>query len=255
MSQDTQTVRVAAVGDIHVSEATFDLYREMLRNLHGKVDILALCGDLTNRGLPREAELLADELHRLRLPTVAVLGNHDVECGHQDEVTKILCGAGVVMLDEEPHEVMGVGFAGVKGFCGGFDQHELSHFGEDMIKRFVRESVDEGLRLESSLMKLRTRHKVAVLHYAPIRETVVGEPPEIFPFLGSSRLAQPLDRFAVDVAVHGHAHHGSHRGTTTGGVPVYNVSYAIMQNLHPEQPYLLLEFDRAEQNGEDPVST
>jgi Icc-related predicted phosphoesterase len=144
------------------------------------------------------------------------------------------------MLDDEPREVLGIGFAGVKGFCGGFDTHELARFGEDIIKQFVHESVEEALRFESAISKLRTESKVAVLHYAPIRQTVEGEPLEIYPFLGSSRLANPIDRFAVTLAVHGHAHHGAHSGRTTTGVPVYNVSYALMHSMNAEQPYLVI---------------
>jgi Icc-related predicted phosphoesterase len=234
-------VRVAAVGDIHVSEPTVQTFRALLSHAEGQADIIALCGDLTNRGLPAEARLVADELAHRKVPILAVLGNHDYESDQQEEVTKILCGAGVRMLDDEPQEIMGVGFAGVKGFCGGFDSHELARFGESMIKRFVHESVEEALRLESGLAKLRTEHKVAVLHYAPVRDTVVGEPPEIFPFLGSSRLANPIDRFGVTVAIHGHAHHGAHEGKTATGIPVYNVAYAVMAERNPEQPYLVLD--------------
>jgi len=174
------------------------------------------------------------------VPAVAVLGNHDVESGQEDEVVKILREGGITMLDDEPYETRGIGFAGVKGFCGGFDQHELTPFGESSIKAFVRESLDEALRLESSLARLRTPHKIAVLHYAPVRATVQGEPPEIFPFLGSSRLADPIDRFNATVAVHGHAHNGTHAGKTNKGIAVYNVALAIMKRESPERPYLLL---------------
>jgi Icc-related predicted phosphoesterase len=233
-------VRVAAVGDMHVNEATAGTLRTLLDDVEEHADILVLCGDLTNRGLPSEATLVADELARRKYPVIGVLGNHDCESGQSQEVERILCNAGVLMLDDEPREVLGIGFAGVKGFCGGFDTHELARFGEDMIKQFVHESVEEALRLESALSKLRTESKVAVLHYAPIRQTVEGEPPEIFPFLGSSRLANPIDRYGVTVAVHGHAHRGSHAGSTATGVPVYNVSYALMHRLNADQPYLVV---------------
>jgi Icc-related predicted phosphoesterase len=228
------------VGDVHVNASSVSVLRDLLDSVERHADILVLCGDLTNRGLPEEAELVATELSKRHLPILGVLGNHDCESGQEREVERALCDAGVMMLDAEPREILGVGFAGVKGFCGGFGDHELARFGEHMIKQFVHESVEEGLRLETALAKLRTRSKVAVLHYAPVRATVVGEPPEIFPFLGSSRLEAPLDRYGATVAVHGHAHHGAHRGQTATGVPVYNVSYAIMANLDAGRPYLLL---------------
>jgi Icc-related predicted phosphoesterase len=239
MPNNESGVRIAAVGDLHVNETSIAAFRSLLAHAQERADILVLCGDLTNRGLPSEATMVAEELSHCKCPVVGVLGNHDFESGQAQEVERVLCNAGALMLDDEPREVLGVGFAGVKGFCGGFDTHELARFGEDMIKRFVLESVEEALRLESALSKLRTESKVAVLHYAPIRQTVEGEPPEIFPFLGSSRLAHPIDRYGVTAAVHGHAHRGAHSGSTPTGVPVYNVSYAIMHNINPDQPYLL----------------
>lgn len=234
-------VRVAALGDIHVREGDGALYRDLLADISQNADILVLCGDLTNRGLPNEAETLAEELRSCKIPVVGVLGNHDFECGHQDEVKHIICQAGMILLEDEPHEIMGVGFAGVKGFCGGFDGHSLAPFGEESIKNFVHETVDETLRLESGLARLRTQHKVAVLHYAPVRDTVLGEPPEIFPFLGSSRLAEPIDRYDVSFVVHGHAHHGAHVGKTIKGIPVYNVAHAIMREIDEQRPYLVVD--------------
>jgi Icc-related predicted phosphoesterase len=225
---------------MHVNEATAGTFRSLLDHVEEHADVLVLCGDLTNRGLPSEAMLVAEELARRKYPVIGVLGNHDYESGQAQEVERILCSAGVIMLDDEPREVLGIGFAGVKGFCGGFDTHELARFGEDMIKQFVHESVEEALRFESALSKLRTESKVAVLHYAPIRQTVEGEPLEIYPFLGSSRLANPIDRYGVTVTVHGHAHHGAHAGSTITGVPVYNVSYSLMHGMNAEQPYLVL---------------
>ena len=240
MPKSRSGVRGAAVGDVHVSESTASDFRALLASVEDHADILVLCGDLTNRGLPHEATIVAEELSRRKYPVIGVMGNHDCESGQAGEVERILCSAGVLMLDEEPRELSGIGFAGVKGFCGGFDTHELARFGEDMVKQFVHESVEEALRLESALAKLRTESKVAVLHYAPIRQTVEGEPPEIFPFLGSSRLANPLDRFGVTVALHGHAHHGTHAGRTATGIPVYNVAHAIMREMNADRPYLIL---------------
>lgn len=240
MSESQSSTRVVAVADIHVHEGAASEWQDLLDRMCENADILVFPGDLTRRGLVREAEILAESLASHKVPVVAVLGNHDFESGQQEEIVRVLCQAGVHMLDEEPCEIGDVGFAGLKGFCGGFDRHALAPFGEDAIKRFVHESVDDALKLESGLLRLRARHKIAVLHYSPIRETVEGEPPEIFPFLGSSRLADPLDHFEVTAAIHGHAHHGSHQGRTHRGVPVYNVALPLMQKLHPEQPYFML---------------
>jgi Icc-related predicted phosphoesterase len=234
-------VRVAAVGDIHVREADAGHFRDLWADISERADVLVLCGDLTNRGLPREAEVLAEDLRSCRVPVLGVLGNHDFECGHEKDVADMLCQAGVMLLEDEPREVLGVGFAGVKGYCGGFDAHMLAPFGEPCIKAFVRETVDETLRLESALLRLRTEHKVAVLHYSPVRDTVMGEPPEIFPFLGSTRLAEPLDRFNVTVCVHGHAHRGCAEGATLKGVPVFNVAHAIMREIDAQHPYRIIQ--------------
>lgn len=238
---ENHTVRVAAVGDIHVSEHSATNYRDLFTAISRDADVLVLPGDLTNRGLPGEASILAEALRGASVPVLAVLGNHDFESGQSHEVVKILCQAGVVMLDDEPHEVSGIGFAGAVGFIGGFDSHSLAPFGEELIKQMVHETVAEALKLESGLARLRTNRKVCVLHYSPIRATVLGEPPEIFPFLGSSRLAEPIDRLGVDLVVHGHAHHGTHRGTTARGIPVYNVSEVIMRQIDSERPYLVVE--------------
>jgi Icc-related predicted phosphoesterase len=199
-------------------------------------DILALCGDLTDRGDPEEARQMAKALASVTVPIVAVLGNHDYECGKVSEVTRILCDAGVRVLDGDAQEVLGVGFAGVKGFAGGFGRGALGPWGEPLIKQFVREAVDEALKLETALSRLRTARKVALLHYAPIAATVEGEPREIYPYLGCSRLEEPLGRYPVDVVFHGHAHHGAPQGRTMGDVPVYNVSMMLLQRTYPDRP-------------------
>jgi Icc-related predicted phosphoesterase len=234
------TTRVAALGDIHLHEGLREEWNALLEDIEAHADVLVLCGDLTNRGLPREAHVLVDSLAPRRLPVVGILGNHDVEEGHAEEIVQILCDAGVLMLDDEPREIGNVGFAGVKGFAGGFDEHALAPFGERLIKQFVHEAVDDALRLESGLSRLRTPHRIAVLHYAPIRGTVEGEPLEIFPFLGSSRLADPLAHFDLTAVIHGHAHHGKHEGKTLRGTPVYNVAHPLMKQVSPQQPYLVL---------------
>jgi Icc-related predicted phosphoesterase len=164
-----------------------------------------------------------------------------VESGQTDELVTTLCSGGLTILDNEPIEIDTVGFAGTKGFCGGFDRHALAPWGEATIKEFVRETIDEALKLESGLGRLRTPHRIGVLHYAPVRATVEGEPPEIFAFLGSSRLAEPLDRFDVDACVHGHAHNGSFEGRTAKGIPVFNVAMPIMRSRDPAHPYHLIE--------------
>ncbi|HEX8585945.1 MAG TPA: metallophosphoesterase [Allosphingosinicella sp.] len=235
------TITVAAIGDLHVTETCHNRYAELFKEMSDAAHVIALAGDLTNFGKVAEAEILAEDLRHCTVPVVAVLGNHDVEAGETDEVVKILQAAGVTVLDEQAAVIHGVGFAGVKGFLGGFGRGELGAFGEDAVKVFVDESRNEARKLENALRSLRTERVMAVLHYAPIRETVEGEPLEIFPFLGSSRLANAIDRFDnVKVAIHGHAHRGTYSGRTPGGVPVFNVAQFVVQ---PElgRPYALLE--------------
>ena len=230
-------IRVAAVGDMHVPRGGHAGLTPMLAAAAAAADVLVLCGDITDYGLPEEARLVATAIHQtVKIPVIAVLGNHDFESGNQDEVTKILVDAGVVILDGDAHEVAGVGFAGVKGFGGGFGARALAPWGEPSIKSFVHEAVNEALKLESALARLRTAHRVAVLHYAPILGTVTGEPPEIYPFLGSSRLEEPLNRYPVSAVFHGHAHRGSLEGRTREGVPVYNVAMALLVQSFPNQP-------------------
>jgi Icc-related predicted phosphoesterase len=234
-------ITVAAIGDLHVRDTSTFRYREMFEEISDAADILALAGDLTDLGKVSEAELLAEDLRHCRIPMVGVLGNHDFEHGQPEEVTRILTQAGVTMLDEQATVIEGVGFAGVKGFVGGFGRAELGAFGEASIKSFVDESRNEARKLENQLRSLKTERTMAVLHYSPIAATVEGEPLEIFPFLGSSRLAQAIDRFEnVTVAVHGHAHRGAFRGATPGGVPVYNVAQMVVQ-AEEGRPYALLE--------------
>jgi Icc-related predicted phosphoesterase len=223
------TIRLAAVGDLHVGENAQRPYRELFVRASQEADVVALCGDLTNFGKTREAEILAEDLNACSIPLIGVLGNHDYECGQPQEVTRILHQAGLRLLDGEAAEVAGVGFAGGKGFIGGFGRNMLTPFGEAAIKAFVQASVEENLKLESSLRMLKTERTVVVLHYSPIAETLAGEPPEIFPFLGSARLGETIDRFdGVKVVVHGHAHSGAYEGKTPGGAPVYNVARPLL---------------------------
>jgi Icc-related predicted phosphoesterase len=222
-------LRLAAIGDLHVGENMQAPYRELFARIGQDADVLALCGDLTNFGKVVEAEILADDIRACGIPVIGVLGNHDFECGQPIEVARILHDAGMRLLDGEALEIGGVGFAGCKGFIGGYGRHMLSAFGEPEIKAFVQASVDENLKLESSLRMLRTDRIVVVTHYSPVVDTVEGEPPEIFPFLGSARMGETIDRFeGVRCAVHGHAHRGAHTGHTARGVPVYNVARPVL---------------------------
>ena len=229
-------MRIAAMADLHCAKVPQEALTSAFARMRDHADALVLCGDLTDYGLPEEARLLARDLGAVRLPMVAVLGNHDFESGKQDEVAAILTDAGVKMLDGDAVEVEGVGFAGAKGFAGGFNERMLGAWGEEGIKRFVHESIDEALKLESALARLRTTRRVVLLHYAPVRGTVEGEPLEIFPFLGSSRLEDPINRHPVDMVFHGHAHRGQLESATRGNVPVYNVAVPLLRSALPHGP-------------------
>jgi Icc-related predicted phosphoesterase len=227
---------VGAVADLHCAKSSQGQLQPLLLQLAQQVDMLLLGGDLTDYGLPEEAHVLARELTGVRVPLIAVLGNHDFESGKQDEVRRILADGGVSVLDGDACEVHGVGFAGVKGFAGGFGRGTLGAWGEEVVKLFVREAVNETLKLESALARLRTPTRLALLHYSPIPDTVEGEPREIFPFLGCGRLSDPLHRYSVTAAFHGHAHRGTPEGKTSGGIPVYNVSLPLLRRAFPNQP-------------------
>ena len=234
-------MRLAAIGDLHVSEGGEHRFRDMFAEISEKADVLALCGDLTNFGKTSEAEILAEDIRTCTIPVVGVLGNHDFECGQPEEVTRILHSAGMIVLGEQAVIIEGVGFAGVKGFVGGFGRGELGAFGEAAIKAFVDVALDETRKLENALRSLKTERSVAVLHYSPVVGTVEGEPLEIYPFLGCSRLADAIDRFDnVAAVVHGHAHRGRHRGATPRGTPVYNCATMIAE-AEFGRPYALIE--------------
>jgi Icc-related predicted phosphoesterase len=239
-------MRIAAVGDLHCRKDAAGTIAPHLAPVNDLADVLLLCGDLTDYGLAEEAHVLVKELSVVRLPMIAVLGNHDWESGVPHEVTHILREAGIQVLDGDSCELRDVGFAGVKGFIGGFGRGTLGPWGEPVVKRFVQEAIDEALKLESALSRLRTPRRVAVMHYAPIPETVVGEPSEIIAFLGNSRLAEPLGRYPVDAVFHGHAHHGTPEGHTATGTPVYNVAMPLMKRAFPESPpFRVLDLDAA----------
>ena len=251
----SRVVRVAAVSDIHYSKASQGALQPLFSEITERADILVLAGDLTDFGLAEEARILAKDLtSSLRIPAVGVLGNHDFEAGEEKEIAAILGDAGVRILDGDTYEVHGVGFAGVRGFCGGFGRGALGAWGEAVIKAFVHEAINEALKLEAALARLRTTHRIAIIHYAPIRETVEGEPLEIYPFLGSSRLEEPLSRFDVTAVFHGHAHKGALEAKTAHGIPVYNVSLPLLKDRLPDRPtYRLLEL-RPEDGREVPTA-
>ncbi len=230
---------IAAMGDLHVKENDETSYKELFAEISNVADILVLAGDLTDLGTPAQADVLAGDLHSCSIPIVAVLGNHDYECNHVEEIKAIIKQGGVQLLDGQAIEIDGMGFVGTKGFAGGFGRHMLGSFGEPAIKAMVTESVEESMRLENALRQVRSDRAMVVLHYAPIVDTVIGEPKEIYPFLGSSRLAETIDRFPVTAVVHGHAHRGTYGGTTPGGAPVYNVASHVRKPTG--RPYALLE--------------
>lgn len=229
-------VRVAAVADLHCTKTSQGAFQPLFARIVESAEVLLLAGDLTDYGQPDEARVLVRELSVARLPMAAVLGNHDLESGKEAEIEQILADAGVAVLNGDACELMGIGIAGIKGFGGGFGPRALGPWGETIIKQFVHEAVNEALKLEAALARLRTSNLVALLHYSPIQQTVEGEPLEIYPFLGSSRIEEPINRFPVSLVVHGHAHRGQLEGRTKSGAPVYNVSMPLLRRSCPDRP-------------------
>jgi Icc-related predicted phosphoesterase len=247
-------IRIGAVADVHYGRDTQARHRALFEQAAAKVDLLLIAGDLTDMGLPEEAEALAKDLAVLKgVPIAAVLGNHDYESGKEAEIAAVMRAAGVHMLDGESIELCGVGIVGAKGFGGGFGRGTLEPWGEAGVKRFVHESVEEALKLERALARLHTPRRIAMLHYAPIRDTVKGEPEEIFPFLGSGRLEEPINRYGVAAVIHGHAHHGAAEGKTSAGIPVYNVSFPLLHAANPDGlPLKILELPASDPAPESP---
>jgi Icc-related predicted phosphoesterase len=246
MDAEVKRTRIAAVGDIHVRETDKGKWVEYFKEVSRQADILAICGDLTDTGDEAEAQLLSEELRACTIPVVAVLGNHDHEKGRHKLIRQIVQKENIHILDGEAVVIKDVGFAGVKGFGGGFDNYMLSMFGEGAMKAFVQEAVDEALRLDRALARLDADHeniskKIAIMHYSPIRETIIGEPEPIHPFLGSSRLSEPLNRRQVAAAFHGHAHIGTLEGKTSAGVKVFNVAKPILMKAGYKCPFYLYE--------------
>jgi len=198
-------MRIAASADFHFTPARFSALHDQLNHVRDEADVFVLAGDLTNYGRPEEMEPLLNVLVRLRLPTIVVLGNHDYESGREADLMRMMTQEGIKVLDGSAYERDGVGFAGTKGFVGGFGRGVLTAFGEPEVKAFVRAGIDEALKLERAMSQLRTKKRVIVLHYSPILATIDGEAPEIYPFLGTSRLAEVVDRHGADLVLHGHA--------------------------------------------------
>ncbi len=241
-------MHIAAISDLHYGRDSRGKLEDLFKAMSDSADVVLLCGDLTDYGLREEAEALAEDVHAyLHTPILAVLGNHDFESGTPGDVRSIMEDAGVKLLDGESTVLDGVGFAGACGFAGGFDRWALNPWGEKIYKDFVQAAVDEVLKLETALSRLETEIRIVLLHYAPIRETVEGESPEIYPFLGTSRLEDPLNHYEVSAAFHGHAHKGAPEGRTANDVPIYNVSIPVLKSHRPDDPPFLL-FDA--ENGE-----
>jgi Icc-related predicted phosphoesterase len=241
-------IRVGAVGDVHLDEALRGRLRAKLADLPDHADVLLLAGDLTRHGTVEEAKVVADEFADLGVPVVAVLGNHDYHSNQQDRVRAVLENCGMTVLEGETAEfdIRGrrLGVAGVKGFGLGFAGRCGSDFGEPEMKAFVRHGSSAAERLADALAAVGARRPdatIALTHYSPVEDTLAGEPPQIWPFLGSYLLAEVIDCAAADLAIHGHAHAGVEKGLTAGGVRVRNVAQPVLR-----RPYAVYCLDAAE---------
>jgi Icc-related predicted phosphoesterase len=226
---DVRQVRIAAVGDLHYDGSVPGSLVETFGMANRAADVLVLCGDLTTHGRADQMRSFVDELKGVDIPIVGVLGNHDHEAGEIEACSALLRARGVHLLDGDHVIIEGIGFVGTKGFCGGFGRGALAPFGEPEIKQFVQVALNEAIKLENALRNVAAEVRVVILHYAPVLETVQGEPEAILPFLGSSRLLQPIETIGADVVFHGHAHHGSLQGKTPGGIPVYNAAQPLLR--------------------------
>ena len=229
-------IRLAAAADLHFGPDSAGTFRPHVERIDERADVLLLAGDLTKVGLPDEAEVLAEEVREAPVPVIAVLGNHDHHSDQPDVVRKILEDAGVQVLEGETAVVSidgaTLGVAGTKGFGGGFAGKSATDFGEPEMKAFVRHTKALSDRLEENLATLDTDYRVALLHYSPVKETLHGEPPEIYAFLGSYLLAEAVDRAGADLVLHGHAHRGAEKGVTPGGVHVRNVAQHVIRSAY-----------------------
>lgn len=242
---ETKKTRIAAVADIHVKTTDKGVWTDYFREISHRADVFLIGGDLTYTGDEVEAQVLSEELKSCNIPVVVVLGNHDHEKGRQKLIRHTIQNENVHVLDGEFVVFGNVGIAGIKGFGGGFDTHMLSLFGEDAMKAFVKEAVNESLSLDRALKRMAEEHEgvkqIVLMHYSPVRSTIVGEPEEVFPFLGCSRLEEPLNRHNIVAVFHGHAHKGFHEGKTHNGVKVYNVAWPILQKAGFDVPVFILE--------------
>jgi Icc-related predicted phosphoesterase len=229
-------IRIAAVGDLHYGAGSQDMLRPGLTHLPERADLLLLAGDLTRCGGQGEVEVLADDLHGLSIPVVAVLGNHDYQSDREGEVRATLEQAGIRVLEGDSVTVdingVRVGIAGTKGFGGGFRGAHGSDFGEPEMKAFVGHTKMLSDRLQRGLTGLESDLRIALLHYSPIEETLMGERLEIYPFLGSYLLAEAIDNAGADLVLHGHAHHGVEKGRTPAGIPVRNVAQPVIRHAY-----------------------
>ena len=225
------TIRVAAAADVHASEELQDRLTRVFADVAEECQLVLLAGDLTTHGLPEQAKVLANACRGLGVPIVAVLGNHDHHSGEAEAISDVLSEAGLVVLERD-HTILEieeteVGVVGTKGFVGGFPGAEIPDFGEPALREIYRETTLEVEALEEGLEAVAGCHKrIVLLHYAPISDTLVGEPETIWAFLGSGRLAGPIGMHRPDLVVHGHAHHGAALGKI-GEVPVYNVTVHV----------------------------
>lgn len=246
-------IRVAAVGDVHVGADSVGRVRPHLEQVAGEADLLLLAGDLTRVGEPEEAAVLVEELRGADVPVVAVLGNHDYHAGQEQVVAGMLEDGGVRVLEGEGVVVQTrsgpVGVAGAKGFGGGFAGACGSDFGEPLMKAFVRHTRAVADGLEKALAGLAADVRIALLHYAPTETTLQGERLEIYPFLGSYLLGEAVDRAGASVVLHGHAHAGTEKGFTPGGIPVRNVAQPVLR-----RPYNVYCFTAGGETGCDGAS-
>ncbi len=236
-------IRVAAVGDIHYGVGERGVLSSHLEELRKEADLLLIAGDLTRHGEPEEAQVLAGELTELEIPTIAVLGNHDYHQDRQGEVTAVLREAGVCVLEGTARTIqldgIRVGVAGAKGFGGGFAGACVTEFGEPETKAFAHHSVVAAEQISAGLEEVAGSEvdmRIALLHYSPIEQTLVGEPLQLWPFLGNYLLAEAVDRLGADLVLHGHAHAGSRAGATPKGIPVWNVAQPVIR-----RPYELIQ--------------
>ncbi|MFC0864234.1 metallophosphoesterase [Sphaerimonospora cavernae] len=229
-------LRIAAVADIHLGSDLSGQYRKRLEDIEHRADVLLVGGDLTRHGTATEGRIVADELHGLPIPVIAVLGNHDYHSDADRKIIQTLRDAGITVLDDDAMTItvngVRLGIAGGKGFGGGFAGKCASEFGEPETKAFVRHTREIADRWRRAMKDLDADRKIVLSHYSPVKETLMGEPPEIYPFLGSYLLAEAADAEGADLFIHGHAHAGMEQGVTPGGVRVRNVALPVIKHAY-----------------------